>query len=89
MSRIGNAAAVKVDQKGEKVFYASSHDLRRAFGKRWSQRVPALVLKELMRHETGTTTDKYYLDIDADSTAAMLASLMQRGDTSNKAVRQG
>ncbi|MEO1982394.1 MAG: hypothetical protein ABGZ24_17950 [Fuerstiella sp.] len=40
-----------------------------------------MVLKELMRHESVTTTEKYYVDIDADSTAALLAGLMPDGDT--------
>lgn len=61
--------------------YASAHDLRQAFTCRWSRRVMPMVLKELMRHESVTTTEKYYVDIDADSTAALLAGLMPDGDT--------
>ena len=42
-----------------------------------------MVLKELMRHECVSTTEKYYVDIDADSTAAMLSGLLiPQGDTS-------
>jgi len=81
-ARIGEAAGVKVDEKDSTASYASSHDLRRAFGTRWSRRVSSSILKELMRHETVLTTEKYYIDIDADSTAAMLAGLMNQGDTS-------
>ena len=65
---------VKVDQKGKEAVYASAHDLRRAFGYRWSRKVSAMVLKELMRHASATTTEKYYVDIDADSTGALLAA---------------
>ena len=54
----------------------------RAFGTRWARRVPPMVLKELMRHESVTTTEKFYVDIEADATAAMLAELMQRSEDS-------
>ena len=81
ISDLGELAKVKVDQKGGTSFYATAHDLRRAFGKRWSHRVPSMVLKELMRHENVSTTEKYYVDIDADSTAAMLAGILVGGDT--------
>jgi integrase len=78
---IGKAAGVKVDErkKNGKVIevWASAHDLRRAFGTRWSRRVTAMVLKELMRHASVTTTETYYVDSDADATAAMLRSITQ------------
>lgn len=83
ISQIGEAAKVKVDERpakerdGEPVsVWASAHDLRRAFGFRWSRRVSSMMLKELMRHASVTTTEKYYVGINADETAAMLASLM-------------
>ena len=76
IANIGKNAKVKVDQKGEKAVWASAHDLRRAFGSRWSRRVTSMVLKELMRHESVTTTETYYVNIDADATAAMLAGLV-------------
>jgi len=78
---VGKAAKVKVDQKGDRAIYATAHDLRRGFGFRWSRKLSAMVLKELMRHESVTTTEKYYVGIDADSTAALLAGLAVRGDT--------
>lgn len=78
---IGKAAGVKVDEReknGRVVeVWASAHDLRRAFGTRWSRRVTAMVLKELMRHASVTTTETYYVDSDADATAAMLRSITQ------------
>lgn len=82
ISELGRLALIQVDQQGDKVIHATAHDLRRAFGQRWSRRVPPMVLKELMRHECVSTTEKYYLDIDADNTAAMLSGLLlPQGDT--------
>ena len=105
--RVGQLAGIKVDQKSVKnpktgkpepqAVYASAHDLRRAFGFRWSRRVTSMVLKELMRHASVTTTETYYVNIDADSTAALLAELVASetetsglgdtlGDTNEKRV---
>ena len=61
ITKVGKNAKVKVDQKGDKAVWASAHDLRRAFGYRWSRRVSSSVLKELMRHESVTTTETYYV----------------------------
>ncbi len=72
ISKLGEKAAVKVDQVKGKPVYASAHDLRRAFGQRWSRKVSAMVLKELMRHASVTTTEKYYVDINAQETAKYL-----------------
>jgi integrase len=85
VSEVGAKACVKVDQKKGKAVYASAHDLRRSFGYRWSRKVSTMVLKELMRHASVTTTEKYYVDIDADSTGALLAAL---GDTSVDTTRK-
>ena len=45
-----------------------------------------MVLKELMRHASVTTTEKYYVGVQADETAAFLAGLMpevtREGDNS-------
>ena len=78
--RIGERAAVKVDDKAGEAIWASAHDLRRAFGARWSRRVNSMVLKELMRHASVTTTEKYYVGIQSDETSALLAGLMAEGD---------
>jgi len=43
--------------------------------------MPAMGLQEFMRHETVMITENFYLDIDADSTTAMLTSLLHQGDT--------
>ncbi len=93
IAELGEAANVKVDEKTSKEkgqpgvpVWASAHDLRRAFGFRWSRRVNSMVLKELMRHASVTTTEKYYVGVQADETAAFLAGLMpevtREGDNS-------
>lgn len=68
---IGKAAGVKVythPQTG-KVKYASLHDLRRAFGERWSHRIMPPDLMVLMRHESIETTLKYYVGRNSQATA--------------------
>ena len=71
---------MKVDQKCHTAFYASAHVKRRAFGHGWSRRVPAMVLKELMRHKSVTKTGKYYVAVDTESTAATLVGILNQGD---------
>jgi site-specific recombinase XerD len=70
---IGKAAGVKVatDAKG-KVKFASAHDLRRSFGRRWAARIMPPDLMVLMRHEDINTTMKFYVGRDADETAKTL-----------------
>ncbi len=70
---IGEKAGVKVDQKqdGTPVF-ASAHDLRRAFGDRWAKIVPPMILKDLMRHASVTTTEQHYVSVNAKSTMEQL-----------------
>ena len=87
---IGKAAGIKVDERrqGKESIpvWASAHDLRRAFGTRWSRKVTAMILKELMRHASVTTTETYYVDSDADATAAMLAAIT--GNSANEVPRK-
>lgn len=68
ISKIGAKAKVKVDAKKT----ASAHDLRRAFGERWSARLMPAQLMELMRHESIDTTLSYYVGRNAERTAAIL-----------------
>lgn len=70
---LGESAKVKVDQRGSETIWASAHDLRRAFASRWCVRVPSMVLKELMRHQSLSTTEKYYVGQNAAQTAGLLA----------------
>src|SRR5687768_11017416 len=46
--------------------YASAHDLRRAFGTRWSNKLSPAMLQQLMRHSSIDTTLKYYVERNAD-----------------------
>lgn len=64
LSAIGERAGVVVDHDSGK--FASAHDLRRAFGTRWSKRLMPAVLQRLMRHSAIQTTMKYYTQLDAD-----------------------
>jgi integrase len=68
VSKIGAKAKVRVDSTKT----ASAHDLRRAFGERWSARLMPAQLMELMRHESIDTTLSYYVGRNAERTAAML-----------------
>jgi integrase len=73
VSAIGKAAGVVVDEdKHVKRKFASAHDLRRAFGQRWSRKVMPTILRELMRHSSIATTMSYYVDADAEATARQL-----------------
>ena len=53
---------------------ASSHDLRRSYGSRWAIRVKPFILKTLMRHSSITTTERYYVSLDANDVGAALYS---------------
>jgi integrase len=82
ISAIGKAAKVVTDQRDrdgeiEKQF-ATAHDLRRAFGFRWSRRVMPTILRELMRHESLETTMRYYVGTNAEATADELWKAVER-----------
>lgn len=87
ITAIGKAAGVKVNTDGRtgKVKYASAHDLRRAFGERWAKRVMPAVLQKLMRHSHIETTLKYYVGMDAITTADTLwEAVAKTAEKSNK-----
>lgn len=69
VSRIGRAAGIKVDDVNGKAKYGSAHDLRRSFGERWATRVMPHILQQLMRHEDISTTMRYYIGRNAETTA--------------------
>jgi len=73
ISHIGRCANVVVNRTEGKC--ASAHDLRRAFGTRWAQRVKPAVLQRLMRHRSLETTLRYYVQLDADDVARELWAL--------------
>jgi len=68
--KIGKRAGVVVNKADGK--FASAHDLRRAFGTRWAQRVRPAVLKVLMRHSSVQTTESYYVELNAGEVADQL-----------------
>jgi integrase len=70
ISAIGAAAGVVVDSAKGKT--ATAHDLRRAFGSRWSKLVMPATLKELMRHASIETTMTYYVQQSARVTSSEL-----------------
>ena len=78
--KIGKAAQVKVyahHQTG-KVKFASCHDLRRAFGERWSHKIMPPDLMTLMRHESIETTLKYYVGQNSQATADVVWEAYRR-----------
>ncbi len=68
--RIGRVArvVVAVDPRTGRQKFASAHDLRRSFGDRWSRRVLPQQLQELMRHESISTTLRFYVGRNAERT---------------------
>ena len=49
--------------------FGSAHDLRRAYGTRWAKRLKPFELKTLMRHASIETTERYYLELEAEEFA--------------------
>jgi integrase len=74
---IGRASGIIVGSEerktGTRTKYATLHDLRRSFGDRWMRLVEAATLREMMRHESITTTMAFYIGRDAERTHAILA----------------
>lgn len=88
--QIGCKAGVKVDVKtskakrdSDKTIFASAHDLRRSFGARWAMIVEPMVLRDLMRHGSVQTTEKYYVGINAKRTLEHLRKRKQDSDRLN------
>jgi integrase len=78
ISLIGEASGIVTAHNpltGEPRKHATAHDLRRAFGFRWSRRVMPAVLMELMRHARIETTMRFYVGENADATAEEIWSL--------------
>jgi integrase len=73
--RVGQRAGIEV-ASGK---WASAHDLRRSFGTRWARRVLPQILQQLMRHSSIATTMRYYVELDAESTAADVWQAFEAG----------
>ncbi len=79
VERIGKAGNVKVGtmtrrnkqtgKREEVPVWAGCHSLRRGFGSKWARRVASSVLRRLMRHSSTTTTEAYYVHMDAAEVA--------------------
>jgi integrase len=71
-----NVVKLRVDKKTGEVHRipkcTTAHDLRRAFGTRWSKRVMPAMLQKLMRHASIETTMKFYVEHNADDISADL-----------------
>ncbi len=68
VTKIGKAAGVRVNTSK----FASAHDLRRAFGTRWSKVLSPARLKAIMRHSDISTTMRYYVDEASEELADAL-----------------
>ena len=79
----------EIEDGGVKRKYASSHDLRRAFGLRWSTRVMPIVLQQLMRHESIETTLRYYVGRDADMVADTLWKAVESANRDAESNKTG
>ncbi|MBL4884112.1 MAG: site-specific integrase [Planctomycetaceae bacterium] len=77
IAKMGKAAGIKVAATTTgKLKYASAHDLRRAFGLRWSKLIMPAELKELMRHREISTTMQFYVGEDAKATIKRLRQVV-------------
>jgi integrase len=87
VSAIGEKARVVVDERekgGETVRkFATAHDLRRAFGQRWSRKLHPTDRRKLMRHTDINTTMKFYVGQNAEDSADAIWAAA--GDTSKSA----
>ena len=68
ISRLGRVAGVKVSDTK----FASAHDLRRAFGTRWSRKLSPARLRAIMRHQDIATTMAYYVAEESEELADAL-----------------
>ena len=79
IGKFGKAAGVRVAHTAKgNPRYASAHDMRRAFGFRWSQRIMPPQLMELMRHRCITVTMQFYVGKNADVTAQAVWSALAK-----------
>lgn len=93
---VGEKARVKVDMRKsrkrnrnpgdpeEVPVWGSAHDMRRAFGYRWAQIAPPMILRDLMRHSSVETTEKYYVGINARKTIETLRKYKQASEVTSE-----
>ena len=92
ISAIGKKAGVVVNKEQGK--FGSAHDLRRAYGTRWAKRLKPFELKTLMRHESIETTERYYVELEADELSnelweKVLGTASQIGNSDFRVSRYG
>ncbi|MBB01557.1 MAG: hypothetical protein CMJ47_02815 [Planctomyces sp.] len=78
ITSIGKQAKVKVSATGKP---ASAHDLRRAFGERWSRVLMPQDLKEAMRHSSINTTLAFYVGDTPEKTSQAMFAAHSTGKT--------
>lgn len=86
VSKLGEAARIVTDATGEVSQYATAHDLRRTFARRWAAKVMPPILQHLMRHRSIETTLKFYVGSAADSAAHAIWDAWDRGGRAVSAV---
>ena len=84
ITAIGKAAGVKVTASK----FASAHDLRRAFGTRWSRSLSPARLKAMMRHAEISTTMRFYVDEDAEELADALFQACPATEVTSEVTRE-
>jgi integrase len=85
VSKLGKKAGVVVArEKGKASKFASAHDLRRSFGDRWAGKVMPPILRQLMRHKSSDTTDRYYVGKQASDVEAACLEAERNVDESEK-----
>lgn len=67
IAKIGKAAKIITASDTDRTIFASAHDFRRSFGKRWARRIPAHELQLVMRHSDIKTTMTFYVEREAES----------------------
>lgn len=85
--RLRKLKSGKTKRGPKRVKFASAHDFRRSFGKRWRRKVKSDVLKALMRHASITTTEQFYDDETAEEVEAAIQANL--GPTPNKSPNNG
>tara|TARA_R110002049_G_scaffold292498_1_gene477054 strand:- start:5 stop:1270 length:1266 start_codon:yes stop_codon:yes gene_type:complete len=94
IAEIGEKANIIVGENGNidkktgkrKPRFASAHDLRRAFGERWSMKVMPQALMQLMRHESMETTLKFYVGRNAEKIAETVWNADPYGSVYNSVI---
>jgi integrase len=69
LARIARKANVVVRETAAGKKFATAQSIRQGFATRWAPQLSPRRLQQLMRHERLETTERYYVNIDAEQTA--------------------